>query len=239
MCTCVSLRKLSHESSIKNNKKNLWNKFNKEWKTCAVKTMSLIKDVEKDKNTWKDMLVLELEELVFENVHTTQKFLKIQGDFQWFPQNTLSSINRWVSFNQQKILRAKTVVSWRRNSTFRLQHRNSVWAFSLPSQDCNVSSYLKLQVASLPYKFLDFQLASLNNSMRINSLSLHLSKHTHTNKYTHTSFRYLSVFLSHSSLSFDPLSFKNPAVSGCVSFTIGWFWYLIYLNLKVYLWINI
>lgn len=44
--------------------------------------MSLIKDVEKDKNTWKDMLVLELEELVFENVHTTQKFLKIQGDFQ-------------------------------------------------------------------------------------------------------------------------------------------------------------
>lgn len=44
--------------------------------------MSLIKDVEKDKNTWKDMLVLELEELVFENVHTTQKFLKSQGDFQ-------------------------------------------------------------------------------------------------------------------------------------------------------------
>jgi len=38
----------------------------------------LIKDIEKDK---KDMLVLELEELVFENIHTTQKFLKIQGDF--------------------------------------------------------------------------------------------------------------------------------------------------------------
>lgn len=40
----------------------------------------LIKDIDKDKNTRKDMLVLELEELVFENVNTTQKLLKIQGD---------------------------------------------------------------------------------------------------------------------------------------------------------------
>ena len=44
--------------------------------------MILIKDIDKDKNTWKDMLVLDLKELVFENVNTTQKLLKIQGDFQ-------------------------------------------------------------------------------------------------------------------------------------------------------------
>lgn len=43
---------------------------------------SLIKNIEKDK---KDMPVLELEELVFENIHTTQKFLKIQGDFHKTP----------------------------------------------------------------------------------------------------------------------------------------------------------
>ena len=71
------------------------------------------------------------------------------------------------------------------------------------------------------------------------SFSICLNTHTHTKKYMHTSTLYLSVFPSCSSLSFDPLSCKNPAVSGCVSFTIGWFWYLVYLNMKVYLWINI
>lgn len=78
MCTCVSLRKLSHASSIKKKKKKLWNKFKKNEKLVQWNHKSLIKDIEKDK---KDMLVLELEELVFENIHTTQKFLKIQGDF--------------------------------------------------------------------------------------------------------------------------------------------------------------
>lgn len=39
----------------------------------------------KRQNTWKDMFVLELEELVFEKMSILlKKFLKIQGDFNDF-----------------------------------------------------------------------------------------------------------------------------------------------------------
>ena len=61
---------------------NHWNKFNKMKNMYSENHMIFIKYIDKDKNTWKDMLVLDLKELVFENVNTTQKLLKIQGDFQ-------------------------------------------------------------------------------------------------------------------------------------------------------------
>ena len=155
--------------------------------------MILIKDIDKDKNTWKDILVLDLEELVFENVNTTQKLLKIQGDFQWLPQSTLSSINRWVSFIQQKILRAKMEASWR-NSTCRLQHRNSEFS-AFPVKTATSALTWSCRQPACP---TNFQISNLPASTipwgSVVSLSLSLSKHTHIQRNTCT--HPLCIFLS-------------------------------------------